>query len=78
MKVSDILPKVSLAREQRVNFYAAPGGALLRSAPRNIVESDPRSAAGKGLWECEVAYIDASSPKAFNLTVQLPEGRTHI
>lgn len=77
MKVSDILPAVSLARSQRVNIYAKEG-MLMRTLPRDMAMMDPRTAAGDTLWNCEVVQIDASGPAAFNLTVALPDGRIHI
>lgn len=77
MKVSDILPALSLARSQRVNLYAKEG-MLLRTAPRDVVMTDPRAAVGKTLWDCEVIQLDACGPASFNLTVALPDGRIHI
>ncbi|MBQ2985397.1 MAG: hypothetical protein IJD61_03120 [Clostridia bacterium] len=77
MKVSDILPALSLARSQRVNLYAKEG-MLLRTAPRDVVMTDPRAAVGNTLWDCEVIQLDACGPASFNLTVALPDGRIHI
>lgn len=77
MKVNDILPAVSLARTQRVNIYSKEG-MLLRTIPRDMAMTDPRAAAGDTLWNCEVIQLDACGPAAFNLTVQLPDGRIRI
>ena len=77
MKVSDVLPALSLARSQRVNIYAKEG-MLLRTAPRDAIMTDPRAAAGATLWGCEVVQLDACGPASFNLTVALPDGRIHI
>lgn len=77
MKVSDILPALSLARSQRVNIYAKEG-MLLRTIPRDMAMTDPRTAAGDTLWNCEVVQIDACSPAAFNIIAVLPDGRIHI
>lgn len=77
MKVSDILPAVSLARSQRVNIYAKEG-MLLRTIPRDMAMTDPHAAVGKTLWDCEVIQLDACSPAAFNIIAVLPEGRIHI
>lgn len=77
MKVSDVLPALSLARSQRVNIYAKEG-MLLRTIPRDMAMTDPRTAAGDTLWSCEVVQLDAPGHAAFNLTVALPDGRIHI
>ena len=77
MKVSDILPALSLARSQRVNLYSKEG-MLLRTIPRDMAMTDPRAAAGATLWDCEVIQLDACSPAAFNIIAVLPDGRIHI
>ena len=77
MKVSDILPALSLSRSQRVNIYAKEG-MLLRTMPRDAVMTDPHTAAGDTLWNCEVVQLDACSPAAFNIIAVLPDGRIHI
>lgn len=77
MKVSDILPALSLSRSQRVNLYSKEG-MLLRTIPRDMAMTDPRTAAGDALWGCEVIQLDACGPASFNLTVALPDGRIHI
>ena len=77
MKVSDILPALSLSRSQRVNLYSKEG-MLLRTIPRDMAMTDPHTAAGATLWGCEVIQLDACGPAAFNLTVALPDGRIHI
>ena len=77
MKVSDILPALSLSRSQRVNIYAKEG-MLLRTMPRDAVMTDPHTAAGDTLWNCEVVQLDACSPAAFNIIAALPDGRIRI
>ena len=77
MKVSDMLPKGTFGKNQRICFYGSPGGVLIRSVHKTEVKADPQIAAG-AMWNLEVENYDALSPEAFNIIVKLPEGRTHI
>lgn len=77
MKVSDILPLLSLMKSQDVHFYSKEG-MKIRTSPRSAVMTDPCAAVGATLWDCEVIQINAPSHTAFNLTVILPDGRIRI
>lgn len=77
MKVSDILPLLSLMKSQNVHFYSKEG-MKIRTAPRDAIMTNPCGAVGATLWSCEVIQLSAPSQTSFNLTVLLPDGRVHI
>ena len=69
LKVKDIIPALSLARNQRLNIYGTPGCALLKTVPHDALMKDPKAALGKHIWEYEVMQMDATSAAAFNIIV---------
>lgn len=72
MRVKDVLPAVTLGKNQRVHIYSAPEGKKLCTLSREAVMKDPRTAAGENIWIYEVVQIDACSSEAFNIIVALP------
>lgn len=69
LRVKDIIPALSLARNQRLNIYGNPGCVLLKTVPHDALTKDPKAALGKHIWEYEVMQMDATSAAAFNIVV---------
>lgn len=75
MKVKDILPTLSLMRNQRVSIYTAPEGMQLKTIPRDTIMNDPYAAVGEKIWTSEIVQISSPSAETFNLIVTMPHGR---
>ena len=69
LRVKDIVPKLQLARNQRLKVYGDPGCTLLKTVPHDALAKDPKAALGKNIWEYEVVHVDATSAEAFNIVV---------
>lgn len=71
MRVKDVLPAVTLGKNQCVHIYSAPEGKKLCTLSREAVMKDPRTAVGENIWIYEVVQIDGNS-ESFNIVVALP------
>lgn len=69
LRVKDIVPKLQLARNQKLKVYGNPGCVLLKTVPHDALAKDPKAALGKNIWEYEIMHMDATSAEAFNIVV---------